>query len=366
MVFQDISASGESHEIKSRPVPKEVLDSIDRYVPSLTRFQDGWRDSQGRLFSLANVLHRYPFVRDRLSTAYRRIIDSLAMENFRVFFVETNRLLGSREPVRESYLRSHTNYLFDSEEEPTRPLRVVQYSSDLVQRIQSVLASYAKNSQESDRTFPERLVHFLRSHEKTLTEREILSQMSELEQSRQRLINLGFLDTESGLSDLTEEDVNRAREALTIYVGDVRQKLKVFDDMALRVGMLTDIINDRFRYKTLKIDRERGFHLLSRAKSTLGLETLSSGEQHQLVLLYELLFLVPKNGLVLVDEPEISLHVAWQSRFLRDLIGILEITGAHAIIATHAPAIIGNRSDLTVGLEGPSTDKEQHPNATAI
>ena len=186
-----------------------------------------------------------------------------------------------------------------------------------------------------------------------LPERQILDQMAELENKRQRLISLGFLDSESGLRDLTEEDVRRAPEALTIYVGDVQEKLAVFDDLAQRVGKLIDIVNERFKYKSIALHREQGFRVLTDSGNIIDLENLSSGEQHELVVLYELLFRAPKNGLVLVDEPEISLHVGWQSRFLSDLMGILELTGSYGIVATHSPVIIGTRWDLTQQLNGP-------------
>ena len=231
--------------------------------------------------------------------------------------------------------------------------RVKQYARDIEERIQAVLASYAKHSQESDRTFPERLVRFVSEQQQALSEREILDRMAELEKKRQRLISLGLLDSESGLHDLTEEDVRRAREALTIYVGDIQEKLKAFDDMAHRIGSLMDIVNGRFKYKRLTIDRENGFRVLSDLNTVVELEDLSSGEQHELVVLYELLFRTPENGIVLVDEPEISQHVAWQSGFLSDLIGILELTKAYAVVATHSPVIIGNRWDLAVELKGP-------------
>lgn len=160
-----------------------------------------------------------------------------------------------------------------------------------------------------------------------------------------------------GLTDLAEEDVRRAREALTIYVDDVQEKLKVFDDIAGRIGILMDIVNDRFKYKRLSLDRERGFRVVTDQKQNVELEDLSSGEQHELIVLYELLFRAPKNALVLVDEPEISLHVAWQSRFLSDLINILGLTDAYAIVATHSPVVIGTRWDLTIELKGPGDSK---------
>jgi len=204
-------------------------------------------------------------------------------------------------------------------------------------------------------------VQFVRQEKKMLGEREILEQMQDLEKKRQRLITLGFLDPETGLRDLTEEDVHKAQEALTIYVGDVHQKLGAFDGMAQRVGKLIDIINARFEYKELKIHRERGFCVVSHKGAPIQLSDLSSGEQHELVVLYELLFRTPKHGLILVDEPEISLHVAWQSRFLADLIDIVKLNDAYAVVATHSPVVIGSQWNLTEQLKGPPLSKDSEP-----
>ena len=53
---------------------------------------------------------------------------------------------------------------------------------------------------------------------------------------------------------------------------------------------------------------------------------------------------------MLIDEPELSLHVAWQKRFLPDLLKIGELSHFDALIATHSPYIAGERSDLMVPL----------------
>ena len=115
---------------------------------------------------------------------------------------------------------------------------------------------------------------------------------------------------------------------------------------------MREIVKD-CKFKSLSLNRESGFRLKAKSGEPIQLEDLSSGEQHELVVLYELLFRAPKNGLVLVDEPEISLHVAWQSRFLSDLMEILRLTGSYGIVATHSPVIIGTRWDLTQELKGP-------------
>ncbi|HEY4033298.1 MAG TPA: AAA family ATPase, partial [Ktedonobacteraceae bacterium] len=81
---------------------------------------------------------------------------------------------------------------------------------------------------------------------------------------------------------------------------------------------------------------------------------LSSGEQHELVLFYELLFKVAPGSLILIDEPELSLHIVWQKQFLQDVQKVTQLSDIDILIATHAPSIIHNRWDLTVGLEEPN------------
>ena len=80
------------------------------------------------------------------------------------------------------------------------------------------------------------------------------------------------------------------------------------------------------------------------------IEALSSGEQHQLVLFFELLFEIKENALILIDEPELSLHVAWQKKFVGDLMKIIDLNQFDVILATHSPQLISRWTDLVVEL----------------
>jgi len=64
-----------------------------------------------------------------------------------------------------------------------------------------------------------------------------------------------------------------------------------------------------------------------------------------------LIFKATENSLVLIDEPEISLHVVWQKEFLHDIQEIIKLQNIDIVIATHSPQIINERWDLTVNLE---------------
>jgi len=139
---------------------------------------------------------------------------------------------------------------------------------------------------------------------------------------------------------------------LSVYADDVERKLSVFGEVAKLIELLKQFIKDHFLNKELAVDKERGFYLYStQTKEELTPAQLSSGEQLELVLINELLFRTKPNSLILIDEPEISLHVDWQLQFLEDLRNIISLSPFDALLATHSPLIINNRWDLAVELE---------------
>lgn len=71
-------------------------------------------------------------------------------------------------------------------------------------------------------------------------------------------------------------------------------------------------------------------------------DELSSGEQQVLTLIVKALANVEAGMVVLVDEPEISLHVAWQQAIPRVLEKISNAIGCSFVVATHSPVIIAS------------------------
>ena len=125
------------------------------------------------------------------------------------------------------------------------------------------------------------------------------------------------------------------------------------------VKMFLDIINERFLFKTLEYDFDDGdIEIDCRAEVKLSAEnggivpwsSLSSGEQHLLILYDQLLFETEPDTLVMIDEPELSMNVVWQRNFLKDLQRIVELRGFDVLIATHSPQIIHDKWDWMVPL----------------
>jgi predicted ATP-dependent endonuclease of OLD family len=275
-------------------------------------------------------------------------------KSVKVRFIESQRLL--RLSKGNIHRRAH-----EYESSPALELSVAVHANDLAKAIQSKLTEYATLSQSLDRTFPGRLVEHMQSATVDPTDSiaQLREKLTNLEEKRNRLQDAGLLDKQEDLRFQVPEELQEpTQRVLPVYVTDVEKKLGVFDNIAAKIDLLKDIVNSRFSYKKISIDKEKGFVFRTDGGQPLNPSHLSSGEQHMLVLFSELLFRVESNSLVMIDEPEISLHVTWQKQFLRDLQQVTELASFDVLIATHSPQIVHDRwDDLTVELQGIATEQ---------
>ena len=320
---------------------------IEDIVPCLDQIgAEEWYDkATGEVLGLDEVLDRFgdqlPHADPRLKAIpgwLKKIRDAT-----NVRLIDTERLTR---PARYPNARYQGNRLRRTSIERTVRL----YSKELQQQIQRTLAEYGTLSQSLDRTFPARIV--AASVPTGLSMEELKDQLGAVENKRSKLIDAGLLQQEKSYLDqfsLAKVDKSR-RDVLAVYAADAQKKLGVFDRVFTRIDMFQRIANARLMGKHLSVSAE-GFSVTDSSETPLDLEMLSSGEQHELVFLYSLLFQVTDNSLILFDEPELSLHVAWQEVLLDDLVEIARLSDFHVLLATHSPQIIGDRWNLAVELK---------------
>ena len=265
---------------------------------------------------------------------------STFLENANAHLIEAQRLVRIDEKSE-----APPSKIFGGRHTPSTIATVNERSQEFHKRLDDTMAQYGRQSQTLDQSFPQRLM----SATHQLKEDELQKKMAALDEKTTELIAVGILDeTQTRPFQAENLDLTQAR-VMTLYVQDTEKKLQVFDDLANRTRLLLDNVNKKFRHKRIRLDREEGFVAVGKM-GQIPLNSLSSGEQHELVLHYDLLFRVPTNTIVLIDEPELSLHVAWQKRFLPDLLRIVELTDFDALVATHSPFIVGDNTELMVGL----------------
>jgi predicted ATPase len=104
---------------------------------------------------------------------------------------------------------------------------------------------------------------------------------------------------------------------------------------------LQELIKKLFNGNKSIVFEDRLIRVKSEKEEEISLELLSSGEKQLIRILIEAI-ISGKNSLI-IDEPEISLHIDWQMRLVNDLNTIND--QMQVIIATHSPEIMANVED---------------------
>ena len=333
--------------------------AIDEYVPDLAKVGPSeWRNVYtGEVLDLYDVLVTYadqfPFDLEISKLKFPPWLEDIRA-SLPVRFIDTERLIDIKRPANfSSYGHTVQHQRFFSRTIPERTIR--RNSDKLASMIKQTLAEYANLSQSLDRSFPARFVEVPASEQ--LSKEQLARDLEEVENRRSEIVRAGLLPQEHASSIMPDIDSidESKRSVLAVYTQDAKEKLDVFDGLNARANAFVRIANARLLYKKVSVSQD-GLKVSNSDGSDLELEMLSSGEQHEIVLLFDLLFETEKNSLILVDEPELSLHVAWQRQMLEDLQEMAELSDFRALLATHSPQIIGDRWDLTVELQGPDRE----------
>lgn len=283
------------------------------------------------------ILKYENLISEGLPDWYLEIID-----NINVISIETQRLISFNRKM-------HTNRRISN-----GPLLTVkELAKDISNIVNNIKADYASGSQSLDATFPERLIKRLtekgEKKDNIITE-DLTEKFNSLKSRKLQLINVGLLEKEKKPFKLPNKIEPFTQKVLDLYIADMTDKLDYLDFISQKIYLFTNIINELFLFKKVFFSTNQGFVFRSDNSAHISPTDLSSGEQHQFVLWYELLFRSKQNSLILIDEPELSLHLEWQEVFLNNLIKISELSNLYSLIATHAPQIVNNRWDLTVDL----------------
>lgn len=212
------------------------------------------------------------------------------------------------------------------------------------------MKNHSSLSSELDSTYIKRLLETNISSAANIE--TIMEGLNGLREKQKKLKEYALAEIKN-VSDIVARDKVKLEKylvELSIYLEDANAKYKVFESIIDKLDLYQQIVNHKLRFKSMKLSRTEGIQVISDEDVLLSLSDLSSGEQEILVLFYKLIF-ESDVSLLMIDEPEISLHIAWQKEIMDDLRNIVKFNkNIQVIIATHSPQIISNNWDLQIDL----------------
>jgi predicted ATP-binding protein involved in virulence len=247
------------------------------------------------------------------------------------------RFISDQRLIRTSLKRSDEPQVIDVIRELPQRLKI---------QISKVSEEYSRVANTLDSSYPKRL---FAAKEGIKDQAEYKELLDEANKKFEKLSIYNLVD----MSIIDEKNYNPIYStALKIYFDDFTEKYKVFQNLISKLDLFTKIINNRLSFKRIRITRDNGFEVVDNdnPKKILQLSQLSSGEKQEIVLFYDLIFDTKEKLLLLIDEPEISLHITWQKKFLDDLLEVSKQIELQAIVATHSPQVVSNHLDIQIDL----------------
>lgn len=258
--------------------------------------------------------------------------------NFQIFLNDKKCLF-----IKEQRIFSAKN-LNDANEKYT----ITQLAEDLKMRYAFQKSRYTDESQKIDSSFVERLLG--RNYE-AYEETEYHERISALEKIVDNYKKFGLISNYSFVGQFDKD----FKPALSLYIDDMFKKIEVYDSFFRQLSLFNTFVNGKgLSNKTMILDEKSGISFRSDSGRVVPLKKLSSGEQNLVILYYRLVFETEPNTLLLIDEPENSIHVEWLERMLSDYFVMESDLKCQMIIATHSPIFIGDNFNVAYDLYGGS------------
>ena len=325
---------------------KQIAHELRNFLPIRRLTDDLWYDERTEEpITFDKILNEnkeqlpdnfFSFLKKQGDKKSNSIIDLLNISN--IYLIKEQRLLRK---------------IFNPNKEENTFVNTIElYAKGLRKLIEEKQLEAYKITQKLDSTFPKRLIETTT----TIDEATFKERFTILKEKQNKLQQFGIAISQQEVTNYNPENA----KVLSVYLNDSEEKLNVYNDLLEKIELFVNIINQReFAFKSIQISNNKGFSFYqNKTQQPLSLIDLSSGEQQEVVLLYELLFKTAPNSLILIDEPEISLHVIWQKAFIDDLKKIAKLKRINFLVSTHSPQIINNYWELTRDLFELSNAKE--------
>ena len=248
-------------------------------------------------------------------------------------FIKEQRIIASTQ---------HSGY--DGRRRLLNQFEIDDIAAQLIKEFAKQQMEFASESQKIDSTFIKRLVEGTYNKYK---EAEFQEKPSKLKAKINNYKEYGLMPQ----IDILEEYPEHLQNVLSLYIDDMEQKMSSFDKFYKQLSLFDRFVSGKvLSNKKIKLNEVKGVSVINDKGEEVPLRKLSSGEQNLIILYYKLAFSTDMRTVLLIDEPENSLHMAWVSQMLEDYQKMAEELKCQIIIATHSPAFINEHWDISCDL----------------
>ena len=141
------------------------------------------------------------------------------------------------------------------------------------------------------------------------------------------------------------QEINDVKKVLVQYQQNIMFKKDIKPSESYQI--IIDNIHQFFGKLDLEaefdgLDENEQIYFKNKAGTRFSIDGLSSGQKTILTKMLRFFLCDVKGKVILIDEPELSLHPSWQNKILKVYENFAKTNNCQIIIATHSPHIIGS------------------------
>lgn len=284
-------------------------------------------------------------------------------------FVDASRIVRQRPPQEDDLARmrawQETMFLRDSQSVKLKALLPTEQILSLAEKVKRFINDAQVNhrrffASSGTDLFAQILEKLTGKTNSKLEVQALLERLKQIEKQDKHFLEFGIevdnwnLKNIEGQMKMTADSPakDQAVVALGAFVEMLESRTAERSLLANRLEIFTNVIGDFFHDKTLSVSPRSGLVIKTNPpeKRTLKEHQLSTGEYHLLYLMVAALVTQRRGTVLAIDEPEMSMHLAWQRKLISGLFKCASKAEPQFIFATHSPDVAADFPDALVEL----------------
>lgn len=267
--------------------------------------------------------------------------------------------------------RNRNRFLLSDDDFPGFPLTDILNEVTSLFRTMSIRQGYT-GDQDASQVYLD-VINALASRSKKKTTEAFIQtssigdSLSNLKQRSEPYIRHGLLSDykfdhlEKAISKAPTARHDEISSVLSPFLNSISRRLEAFKEVESIINDFEMELNKYFHDKKISLDILNGLRIFLDQNSALNAEnpnidpsSLSSGEQQLLFLFCVTLLIRDKGGLILIDEPELSLNYKWQRIIVSSILKLSAKSTTQFLMASHSIEVISKHKEAAYELKNGS------------